>query len=227
MNTVRTCYPGNRIPKWFSNQCKGSTATIKLPPNWLNDKFLGLATCVALEFDDCYDLSYLDVEIDTTIHFKENYGTTANGDDEKDVVCDFKVSFTHDLITEKEKVTISSDHVFIWYGHNANKFREMKLDGAVEALLDFSCPFAKVKSCGIRMMYLPEAKEELYSSIASSSSNGCRMYEEPELSMSIDPEPSGTETNCYDADESPMHRVNKCFDFFGCLPFFSTLTRNI
>ncbi|PON35756.1 Leucine-rich repeat, partial [Trema orientale] len=223
--TVRTCYPGNRIPKWFNNQCEGSTATINLTPNWLNKKFLGFATSVSLEFDDCFKFNYLDIDI--TIHFKANYG-------EEDKHCDFRVYFITDVVEpmEKESLIISSDHVFICYPHAPSKFNDINPD-AVEASFDFSCHLhsgrrpeskmvpIKAKMCGIRMIYLQEAEEEgpsqedsiitqdFCSAIVSCSKeivpSGCpisELLEEPELIVTNHPEPSGTETICSDAEES-------------------------
>lgn len=253
--TIQTCYPGSRIPKWFTNQCEGSTATIKPPSNWLNNKFLGFATCVALEFEDRLKFNYL--RIDTTIHFKTNqYG-------EKDEVCDFQVYFISDVVepTDKESFTISSDHVFIWYVHAASKFQDMNLDAVAEASFDFSPTLfsgirpnskqvtVKVKRCGIRMIYLPEAEEEgriyyddfmikqgLYSSniVGSCSEESVRsggsllseLVEEPELIITNLPEPSGTETINADVEESPMQRI-KFFDFCSCLPFISIISGNL
>ena len=203
---------------------------------------------MALEFEDCFKFNYLDIE--STIHFKTNYG-------DEDKLCDFIVYFITDLTEpmEKESLIISSDHLFIWYPHAASKFHDMNLD-AIEASFDFSCHLysgrrpeskkvrIKVKRCGIRMIYLPEAGEEgpsqedfmikqgLHLSNGSCSEeivpSGClitELLEEPELITSNHPESSGTETSCSDAEESRI-QINKCFDFCSCLPFLSILNGN-
>lgn len=35
--------PGNEIPAWFSHERNVSSVTVQLPPNWYNDKLMGLA----------------------------------------------------------------------------------------------------------------------------------------------------------------------------------------
>ncbi|PRQ59651.1 putative winged helix-turn-helix DNA-binding domain, leucine-rich repeat domain, L [Rosa chinensis] len=37
--------PGSEIPDWFNFQCRGSSFTVQLPPNWFDNKFLGFAIC--------------------------------------------------------------------------------------------------------------------------------------------------------------------------------------
>ncbi|XP_062001518.1 disease resistance-like protein DSC1 isoform X2 [Rosa rugosa] len=37
--------PGSEIPEWFTHQCRGSSVTAKLPPNWFDNKFLGFTIC--------------------------------------------------------------------------------------------------------------------------------------------------------------------------------------
>ncbi|PRQ57591.1 putative transcription factor WRKY family [Rosa chinensis] len=38
-------FPGSEIPQWFTHQCRGSSVTAKLPPNWFDKKFLGFTIC--------------------------------------------------------------------------------------------------------------------------------------------------------------------------------------
>ncbi|PRQ59649.1 hypothetical protein RchiOBHm_Chr1g0372511 [Rosa chinensis] len=42
--------PGSEIPDWFNYQCRGSSLTVQLPPNWFDDKFLGFAICAVSDF---------------------------------------------------------------------------------------------------------------------------------------------------------------------------------
>ncbi|KAL5778621.1 hypothetical protein ACOSQ2_009358 [Xanthoceras sorbifolium] len=37
--------PGSEIPEWFSCRSDGKSVGIGLPPNWLNDEFIGIAIC--------------------------------------------------------------------------------------------------------------------------------------------------------------------------------------
>ncbi|CDP20545.1 unnamed protein product [Coffea canephora] len=40
------CLPGGSIPSWFTYQNSGPSITVKLPPNWYNNEFMGFAVCV-------------------------------------------------------------------------------------------------------------------------------------------------------------------------------------
>nr|XP_011469998.1 PREDICTED: TMV resistance protein N-like isoform X2 [Fragaria vesca subsp. vesca] len=55
--------PGSEVPDWFNNQCRGSSVTVKLPPNWFDNEFLGFAICAVSDFkgphNDASDLSAL------------------------------------------------------------------------------------------------------------------------------------------------------------------------
>nr|XP_027082357.1 TMV resistance protein N-like [Coffea arabica] len=39
------CLPGGSIPSWFTYQNSGPSITVKLPPNWYNDEFMGFVVC--------------------------------------------------------------------------------------------------------------------------------------------------------------------------------------
>ncbi|KAK2637356.1 hypothetical protein Ddye_032148 [Dipteronia dyeriana] len=44
--------PGNETPEWFSSgSSDGNSVKIGLPPNWLNDEFMGIAICGVLTLD--------------------------------------------------------------------------------------------------------------------------------------------------------------------------------
>ncbi|KAL5843250.1 hypothetical protein ACOSQ4_009208 [Xanthoceras sorbifolium] len=44
--------PGRKIPKWFSCKGDGDSVIIGLPPNWLNDEFMGIAMCGVISFPE-------------------------------------------------------------------------------------------------------------------------------------------------------------------------------
>jgi hypothetical protein len=43
--------PGNEIPEWFSCRSDDNSVKIGLPPNWLNDEFMGIAICGVFTLD--------------------------------------------------------------------------------------------------------------------------------------------------------------------------------
>ncbi|KAK0593675.1 hypothetical protein LWI29_007608 [Acer saccharum] len=43
--------PGNEIPEWFSCRSDDNSVKIGLPPDWLNDEFMGIAMCGVLSLD--------------------------------------------------------------------------------------------------------------------------------------------------------------------------------
>ncbi|KAK3231684.1 hypothetical protein Dsin_003565 [Dipteronia sinensis] len=50
-NRCYICNPGNEIPEWFSCRSDDNSVKIGLPPNWLNDEFMGIAMCVVVTPD--------------------------------------------------------------------------------------------------------------------------------------------------------------------------------
>ncbi|KAL5845687.1 hypothetical protein ACOSQ3_009211 [Xanthoceras sorbifolium] len=44
-SVFHTPLPGREIPEWFSCRSDGDSVGIGLPPNWLNDEFMGIAIC--------------------------------------------------------------------------------------------------------------------------------------------------------------------------------------
>ncbi|PON78506.1 LRR domain containing protein, partial [Parasponia andersonii] len=145
---VPTCYPGDEIPEWFSHQWEGSSTTVTLPINCLNNNFLGFATCIVLEVEDSFDLGY-HWSTSTKLSFQSN-----NGEEYYDSNLSFRAS-----------IFLNSDHVLMWCNYDPKiKFYLMNLD-SIEA--SFDCTFItdsdeniKVKRCGIRMIYGQVGEEE-------------------------------------------------------------------
>lgn len=208
---------------------------------------MGIATCVALEFEDSVEL--LD---------QLNIWTKLSSENDQEYYNSCQDFFG----TRHNANMISSDHVFMW-GPDIICSYLMNLD-AVEASLDFfieteSDKKIKVKRCGIRLIYRQEVEEECPISLedsikegmcqdlslnicsyseeiipdrhdCSSGSNyegycsGCHiseLLEETEV-ISNQPEPRAIETSNSVAVESHMQRI-KCLDICGCLSFLSLL----
>nr|XP_048320061.1 disease resistance protein RUN1-like [Ziziphus jujuba var. spinosa] len=104
---VRFCYPGDDIPKWFSNQTSGTSLKITLPPFWNDDNFLGLALCLVL------DLKQIKPHVVAFVKFELKIKTD-NGE-YPDEYC------IKNLYEENEKCL---DHVFMWH---VPTFRETKV----------------------------------------------------------------------------------------------------
>lgn len=49
------CFPGSELPEWFMFQGMGSSATFKLPPDWLSYNFVGFALSAIVAFRDHHD----------------------------------------------------------------------------------------------------------------------------------------------------------------------------
>lgn len=49
------CFPGSKLPEWFMFQNIGSSMTLKLPPGWFSDNFVGFALCAIFSFQDYHD----------------------------------------------------------------------------------------------------------------------------------------------------------------------------
>lgn len=106
---ISICYPGNEIPKWFSNQCEGSSIDVKLSPNWNKDHFMGFALCAVVSFEDNFS------NCDYPIFSSEFCFKTHHNESEE-----FEWSFYDNRCHFREEDRISntllrSDHIFMCY----------------------------------------------------------------------------------------------------------------
>lgn len=113
-STLKVCYPGNEIPKWFKHQGEGDSIAMKLSQDWLNTNFLGFSICFVapLPEDGIYS-SYDWLSITCELHLKTKFGQI-----HKYSMPNYWSIFLNDLINDgKEedmiKAVVSSDHVFI------------------------------------------------------------------------------------------------------------------
>lgn len=168
---VNVCYPGDEIPKWFNYKSKGPSMTIKLPPDWLNNKFHGFATCFTAAFKGIYS-PYQSLAIDCHLHLKTIHGQSLGN------VCYFPKwifstkDFTDGMV-EKGSEIASSDHVFIICGHCKAEVLKKRFNcsDAIEASFNFQASVIaqqyrlygpmdfEVKKCGVRMLYREESKK--------------------------------------------------------------------
>nr|XP_048320577.1 disease resistance-like protein DSC1 [Ziziphus jujuba var. spinosa] len=176
--SLKMCYPGDEIPKWFTNQTPGTSMNIMLPPYWNNDNFLGLALCVV--FDRKKFEPFLYVNIECKLTFK----TT---DDEHSHEFDDGLRLNHGII--------SPDHMFIW-SVSKSFLQNSKLIGlswpctcSTEASIHFQRTFfdledfgvdnwgsehCEIKKCGIWLVY----KEDIERFDAETKSKRKRSFDE-------------------------------------------------
>ncbi|PRQ59647.1 putative transcription factor WRKY family [Rosa chinensis] len=149
--------PGSEIPDWFNYQCRGSSLTVQLPPNWFDNKFLGFAICAVSDFkvshNDASDLSAL-----CHCGLKGNHGQYSFSF----TLLDW--GFTTERILESDHMFLAyvpwSEYRFIVEGKLVNEryFTEATFEIVVENRAD-SHVFGTVKnhhcitSCGVRFFH--------------------------------------------------------------------------
>ncbi|XP_048319572.2 TMV resistance protein N-like [Ziziphus jujuba] len=100
---IKTVYPGDEIPEWFSYQTDGGNSIqIRLPPNWfdVSDPYFKIAFCAAFVLNKSGPLTYIEFEFD----FKTN---KINGNEH---VYNHNDCWSHLAITNP-----NDHHVFISY----------------------------------------------------------------------------------------------------------------
>ncbi|KAM5563403.1 TMV resistance protein N [Rosa sericea] len=151
--SVTILYPGNDIPKWFSNQTEGSSINIKLPPDWFDTNFLGFTLSV-VAFDRHNDFPlYLHFGFGCKSYFKTNNGETI----------EFNCCLDNWNFVEYRAGSANAHYVVMWY------LTPLKGDGAkwpssfynvTEAFFEFyPLDWSKrptVKKCGIGLLSSPE-----------------------------------------------------------------------
>nr|XP_048320060.1 disease resistance-like protein DSC1 [Ziziphus jujuba var. spinosa] len=148
------CYPGDEIPKWFSNQTSGTSLKITHPPFWNSDNFLGLAICVVL------DLNKMKPSAEVYVHFKLSCKNIDND-------CPYDFHSNRFLHSDRE----SLDHVFMWYVPKCSLEESKQLswpsicisdaslhlwllihDPAVKEYVDLGSEYCEIKKCGVRVV---------------------------------------------------------------------------
>ncbi|KAL5553935.1 hypothetical protein UlMin_041336 [Ulmus minor] len=132
-------YSTMEIPRWFNNQCEGSSITITLPPNWYNAKtFLGFVVSAVFRVNEVSTTSI--VSLNCELHLVTN----------KD---HFRVDVFKDFVMGS-----CLDHIVMWYkyfDHSKANFEKYQ-----KASLEFRSDSVSVQRCGVRMLYLKDAVKE-------------------------------------------------------------------
>ncbi|CAN6685251.1 unnamed protein product [Malus baccata var. baccata] len=154
---VSTICVGNQIPHWFCHQNKGSSITIKLPPDWYGTDFLGFAfSLVVADNAIPFFLSLGFMKIVCKCNFKTNSGQS------HEVIYPSFIPFTEG---EGKLSYLPFEFIFVWYsafalrkGANLNRSTSFyKL--VTEACFEFNAGDAHfgdrltVKRCGISLLY--------------------------------------------------------------------------
>ncbi|XP_031280649.1 disease resistance-like protein DSC1 [Pistacia vera] len=133
------CYPGSKIPEWFSFKSTGFE--VKLPAGWLNDNLVGFTLCAAASFRDYQELGT----------FKVRFRLLVNED----------IVSSGDLFHYNGHEVIESDHVYVGYDYGIMSTELLTLSLNSEGHIVFfvehgsenSIDFSKVKKCGVRLLY--------------------------------------------------------------------------
>lgn len=143
---VSVICPGNKIPKWFSDQTEGSSININLPPDWFDENFLGFALCAVGTIKRHQQLS-----ITCRYNFKFNNGKCQGYEVQLESISHFYDG------------ALSPDHVFVWY----HPFIFNDTEWCTEASFEFCSSVVNhnpmldetyvekcdVKRCGVGLLY--------------------------------------------------------------------------
>lgn len=149
--TFFMCLPGTEILDWFSNQCSGSSVTAKLPSNWLNSMFSGLAVSAVTKFKGAYYASDVSAKCSCTLKGKDG-----------------EYSFSFYLLSwhDQSDRSLESDHMFLgcvpWSKYisieEGEQFDEATFEIVVENGIitsDFTAPVRPscIRRCGVHFFY--------------------------------------------------------------------------
>ncbi|KAL5778602.1 hypothetical protein ACOSQ2_009339 [Xanthoceras sorbifolium] len=180
------CFPGSEVPEQFNFQNLGSFVTVELPPDWLNNNFVGFALCAVVAFRDHEDSGlFLDINFECELKSEDGQCHVAHG-----TLGDWNI-----FRSRGQHYKIGSDHVYM--GFDSTNY----LDDIDELCYEVSFQFylegqfgkriecCKVKECGVRLMYAQDIGEP--SGSFNSDDNEDEFWEsmeEPNSSLNIDEE---------------------------------------
>ncbi|XP_062074361.1 TMV resistance protein N-like [Humulus lupulus] len=155
------CYPGNKIPKWF-NYIADSSEAVQVPSNWHNSNFLGFAVCFVAEFEELNE-SYGSLQF-----LFEFQVMTKSGECHKSRrILEIRSYEYYETASNIGTQILNSDHVFMLYEYKS--FLACQEIEEADNMTGFSFSIhpiggddvtaCRVKTCGIRMLYLEEAQE--------------------------------------------------------------------
>ncbi|XVE78618.1 hypothetical protein DITRI_Ditri13aG0160700 [Diplodiscus trichospermus] len=138
------CYPGNEMSEKFEFQSTNSLITLKLCPDWCDNRFLGFALCVVVDFNNKHE--HKNVCINCFYNL-----TTKMGDISSRRRCD--------LMSYCEPMHLKRNHVFLLF--NNYMFKEDK--HYEEASFEFFAAECRnnercfsIKKCGVHVFYIPK-----------------------------------------------------------------------
>ncbi|KAJ4723825.1 putative disease resistance protein (TIR-NBS-LRR class) [Melia azedarach] len=140
-------YPGNEIPEWFEFRSTGSSIILELPHGWFNNKYIDIAFCAVVAFEEDHNC----------------------GDDFFELWSEMKVKTKdcqwHEISDTRTNSWVidytRSDHVFLGYGLHTGPFT--KFHDKNEVLIQFHIDDIEgkdsagvVKKCGAHLVYVPD-----------------------------------------------------------------------
>ncbi|TXG59573.1 hypothetical protein EZV62_014146 [Acer yangbiense] len=179
------CFPGSEVPKWFSFQSLGSFITIKLPPGWLNDNFVGFGLCSVVAFRDHEDNgAFLDINFECKLISEDGQWDVSH-----DTFYDGHWNTNRSL---KKCYKIGSDHVYMGFDSTTiylddidELYDEICFQFYLEGPLAKPIECCKVKKCGVRLMYAQDIGKP---SASFNSDDEDEFWESMEKSISSDDE---------------------------------------
>ncbi|KAK9943482.1 hypothetical protein M0R45_009089 [Rubus argutus] len=139
-------FPGSEMPGWFRHQCRGSSVTAQLPPNWFDNKFLGFAICAVTNTPQGFGTHYkLTAQCFCT--FRGNR-------------CEYRFSFYLFDGLFFIKNSLESNHMLMGYvpwsefGINGGEeVNERRYTEATFEVLNDKGHFGGIKCCGVRFFF--------------------------------------------------------------------------
>ncbi|XP_031272442.1 disease resistance protein RPP2B-like [Pistacia vera] len=144
------CFPGTKIPEWFSTRSSGSSINLELPSNWLNPSFVNFAMCAVVEF--------------------RNYHNEGQG---LVVGCECKFKTNDEIVLYHGTLkgwhynsgpeNVNSDHIFMGYDFHmcpSGYYDKITIQFYAEDLNNKRIACCNVKECGIHLLYTEINEEE-------------------------------------------------------------------
>ncbi|TXG49077.1 hypothetical protein EZV62_024952 [Acer yangbiense] len=145
------CFPGSEVPEGFSFRSLGSLITVKLPPGWLNDNFVGFGLCAVVAFRGHEDNGvFLDIHFECKLKSEDGEWHVSHS-----TLGDWDISRSRG-----QRYKIGSNHVYMGFDSAVYPddidelcYNEVCFQFCLEGPFGKPIECCKVKKCGVRLMY--------------------------------------------------------------------------